>query len=112
MELPTEIVADVAVVTIDAESLDAANSKQFKALATPVLDANPRAVLDLSGVRFVDSSGLAALLYCLRRVEPAAGDVKLCGLGPPVRTLFELVRLHRVFDICDDREHAVRAFRA
>jgi anti-sigma B factor antagonist len=38
------------------------------------------------------------------------GDVKLCGMLPQVRTVFELVRLHRIFDIYSTPEEAVRAF--
>jgi len=36
--------------------------------------------------------------------------LKLCGMSKPVRAVFELVRMHRVFDIVATREEAVRAF--
>jgi len=38
------------------------------------------------------------------------GDLKLFGMSKQVRAVFELVRMHRVFDIVDTREDALRAF--
>ena len=40
------------------------------------------------------------------------GDVKLCGMSRQVRAVFELVRMHRIFDIYDTKEAAVQAFAA
>lgn len=68
-----------------------------------------RAVLDMSQLQFVDSSGLGAILSCLRELNKRDGDLSLCGLTKPVRTLFELVRMHRVFEIFNTREEAIRA---
>jgi len=38
------------------------------------------------------------------------GDLKLCGMSPQVRTVIELVHMHRIFDIYRTKEEAVRAF--
>jgi anti-sigma B factor antagonist len=75
-----------------------------------VLEAHTKLVFDLRRLRFTDSSGLGAFLSCLRHVNARDGDVKLCGMSPQVRAVFELVRLHRIFDIYSTPEEAVRAF--
>ena len=67
-------------------------------------------VLDLSRLRFVDSSGMGAMLSCLRQLSAKGGDLKLCGMSKQVRGLFELVRMHRIFEIYGTREEAVHAF--
>jgi len=67
-------------------------------------------VLDLSRLRFVDSSGLGALLSCLRQLTGRGGDLRLSGMSKPVRALFELVRMHRIFDIYPTKEEAIKAF--
>lgn len=112
MELLTDIRDGIAIVTVDLDVLDAAVAKGFKTAMAPRLREHPRLVLEMGAVQFVDSAGLAALLYCLRQVEPAGGDVKLCCLTGPVRTLLELVRMNRVFDICETRDDALGAFGA
>ena len=102
--------SDVMVVLPQGDSLDASNAKEFKKSMESVVQENPRIVLDMSGLKFVDSSGLGALLSCLRQVNRQNGDMKLCGLSNSVRALIELVRMHRIFDIFNSKEEAVEAF--
>lgn len=110
MEVAIEKIGDVAVVVLPGESLDASNTKEFRRDIASVLDGNSKVVFDLHQLRFVDSSGLGALLSCLRQLNAAGGDLKLCGMQKPVRALFELVRMHRIFDIFNAREEAINAF--
>jgi anti-sigma B factor antagonist len=110
MHIVFEKVGDVAVATVPVEELDASNAGEFKGDVAPLLEANARVVLDLSRLRFVDSSGLGAFISCLRKLNAKGGDLKLSGMSKQVRGVFELVRMHRVFDICATSEEAVRAF--
>ena len=110
MELAVEKVGDVAVVEIPVDELDASNTGELKHDIAPVLEANTKLVIDLSRLRFVDSSGLGAILSCLRQLSSKGGDLKLSGMQKQVRAVFELVRMHRIFDIYGTREEAVRAF--
>ncbi len=110
MEIVVDKVGDVAVVEIPVEELDASNTGELKHDIAPVLEANTKLVIDLSRLRFVDSSGLGAMLSCLRQLTAKGGDLKLSGMRKQVRAVFELVRMHRIFDIYDTREEAVRAF--
>ncbi|HUA85707.1 MAG TPA: STAS domain-containing protein [Bryobacteraceae bacterium] len=50
------------------------------------------------------------MLSCLRQLSAKNGDLKLFGMSKQVRGLFELVRMHRIFDIYPTREEAIRAF--
>jgi len=110
MQMAFEKVGDVAVAAVPVEELDASNAGEFKRDIAPMLDANGKLVLDLSRLRFVDSSGLGAFISCLRKLNAKGGDLKLCGMSKQVRAVFELVRMHRVFDILGTREDALRAF--
>jgi anti-sigma B factor antagonist len=112
MEIAVEKTGDVAVVEIPVEELDASNAAELKRDIGPVLEANKKVVLDLSRLRFVDSSGLGAMLSCLRQLTGRGGDLRLAGMSKPVRALFELVRMHRIFDIYGTKEEAIRAFQS
>ena len=109
MQIEVEKIGDIAVVSPQAQTLEQTNGPAFKEALAPILAAHTRVVLDFAQVRYIDSTGLAAVLSCLRRLNERDGDLKLCGLSRPVRTLFELARMHRLFDIFPDREEAVRA---
>ncbi|HLV80647.1 MAG TPA: STAS domain-containing protein [Chthonomonadaceae bacterium] len=110
MELTLDKRGEVAVVTPRVEHLDASNAEDFKRDMTPVLEANPKVLLDMSALSFLDSAGLGALLSCLRRLSGAGGDMKLCGVSRPVRSVFQITRMHRIFDIFDSPEDAISAF--
>ena len=112
MEISIDKVGEVAVAAIPVDELDASNAGEFKRDIAPVLQDNTKLVLDLSKLNFVDSSGLGAMLSCLRQVSAKSGDLKLCGMSKQVRALFELVRMHRIFDIYGTRDQAVAAFQA
>src|SRR5215475_4775962 len=99
MDIPVEKLGDIAVALIAVEEIDAGNSGELKRDIAPILQANRKIVIDLERVRFVDSSGMGAILSCFRYLEAQGGHLKLCSLSKPVRTSFELVRMHRVFDI-------------
>jgi len=112
MEITVDKVDDVDIAAIPVDELDASNAGEFKRDIAPVLQNSNRLVLDLSHLNFVDSSGLGAMLSCLRQLTAKSGDLKLCGMSKQVRALFELVRMHRIFDIYGTREEAVGAFHA
>ena len=110
MDIPVDRIDGVTIAAVPVEELDASNSAEFKRDIGPVLEKNVKLVLDLGQLRFVDSSGLGAMLSCLRQLSAKSGDLKLCGMSKQVRALFELVRMHRIFDIYNSRDEAVRAF--
>jgi anti-sigma B factor antagonist len=110
MELAVEKIGDVAFCVVPVEELDAGNAGEFKREIASLLEANTKLVLDLTRLRFVDSSGLGAFISCLRKLNAKGGDLKLTGMSKQVRAVFELVRMHRVFDILATKEDAIRAF--
>lgn len=101
---------DILVIELREDNLDASNVREFRDAMQSLMKDHTRVVLDMSGVRFVDSSGLGALISCLRHVNGRKGDLHLCELSRTVRALFELMRMHRVFHIHEHRAEAVAAF--
>ena len=99
---------DVLVIELREDNLDASNVREFRDAA--LIDTRRRVVIDLAGVRFIDSSGLGALLGCLRQVNERKGTLTLCEMTRTVRALFELMRMHKVFVIHETRAEAVAAF--
>ncbi|MFW5870722.1 MAG: STAS domain-containing protein [Candidatus Sumerlaeota bacterium] len=111
MQLNTEKRDDISIITIEDESLEAMNSQEFKEEMSKILPDCRKVVLNLAHTDFVDSSGCGALLSCLRQLNAAGGDLKLCNVQRPVRTLFELVRMDRIVEIHNSCEEAVDSFK-
>jgi len=110
MDLNTRSQGNVLVIECNVESIDAANVRQFRSMMQSVLEGHKNAVLDMSRVAFVDSSGLGALIACLRELSVRKGDFRLAGMNRAVRALFELMRMHKVFGIHDTVEGAIASF--
>jgi anti-sigma B factor antagonist len=103
---------DAAVlIEVKEERLDAHNSSEFKSQMLSLFeDGKNNLVIDLKGVRFVDSSGLGALVSGFKNATARNGNLKLCGLQPQVKSMFELTRLHRVFEIFPGADEALASF--
>jgi len=110
MEFNTEKIEDVTVVELKTDVLDANNAREFKENISPILEKNHSVVFDMSQVGFLDSSGRGTILSCLRQLNSAGGDLKMYGLQKPVRTLFELIRMHRIIEIFNTKEEALKSF--
>ena len=109
MKLPLETHPGVAVITVSEARLDAARSNAFKKRfhSLPIRDAN--AIIDMRNVQYVDSSGLGALISCLRVRAKHGGSLKLCSMTGRVQAMFELVRMNRVFQIYHTRRDAIQS---
>jgi anti-sigma B factor antagonist len=71
----------------------------WRALSKVIDTGQRRLVVDLSGVTFIDSQGLSALLRAYKAVEPEGGTVILRGPQRQARKLLELTRLDRVLTV-------------
>ncbi|HPF39120.1 MAG TPA: STAS domain-containing protein [Phycisphaerae bacterium] len=65
-----------------------------------------RYILDLQDVPYIDSSGLGTFVEVFRRVNAYKGKMVLFGLNERVRSVFEISKLDRLFNICATEEEA------
>jgi anti-sigma B factor antagonist len=67
-----------------------------------------RLVVDLTGVNYMDSSGVATLVEALNHQRKKGNRLILCGLQPKVKGIFEIARLDMVFAIAANAEAAAK----
>ena len=56
-------------------------------------------LINLSGVRYMDSSGIATLVEAMQNCMKQGMKLRLVELSPSVRDVFELARLASIFEI-------------
>jgi anti-sigma B factor antagonist len=99
--------AAVPVVVPRVRRLDASVAPAFKQAVVQLVEGGDRRlVLDLSGVAFLDSSGLGALVSILKALG-TQGSLAVCGAQGSVLALFKLTRMDKVFAIHADRAEAL-----
>lgn len=75
-----------------------------------VAAGHTRIILDLAEVNYIDSAGLATLVWVYTSARKLGGDVKLLHLTKRVRDLLQITRLSTVFDLHDTLESARESF--
>ena len=88
--------------------LDAFTVGQFRETLTE-LGGGQRLLIDLSGVPFLDSAGLGALIGGVRRAREVGGDVAVYGARPAVARLLHTTGFDRVASVSDSEDGAVQA---
>jgi anti-sigma B factor antagonist len=108
-------VLEIAVETTDeyvvcrpVGELDAFTVGQFREVMAEVSGAS-KLLVDLSGVPFLDSAGLGALIGGVRRAREAGGDVAVFGARPSVARLLHTTGFDRVAAVADSEEAAFRS---
>lgn len=97
------------VVALEGE-IDLHESQQVRDGLSPVIkERHPQILIDLTGVSYIDSSGIAVLIDALQKTQSYGGKLLLCGMRDTVKNIFEIARLDQVFQIYPDRHTAESA---
>lgn len=90
--------------------LDASNAPEVRdELDSLMGEGRNRLALNLDRVSFVDSSGLSVFVHAVKAARATGGNVNLIHPSPAVRSVLQLTRLNRIFEIWDDEPSAVMA---
>jgi anti-sigma B factor antagonist len=111
MQASVEEKNSIVLIEVQEERLDAHNSSELKSRMLNLFEEGKKnMVVDLGEVYFIDSSGLGALVSGFKNASARNGSLKLSNLQPQVQSMFELTRLHRVFEIFPDTQKAIASF--
>ena len=101
----------VDIVELEGELVMASGPELRKQLQAIINAGSGNLILQLEKVSFVDSRGLSVFVSALKHAREKQGQVVLVALMPEVRSLLELTRLHKVFDIFEDTNSALAHFK-
>ena len=99
VQVEQEVVGARTVVHVAGE-IDVASADRLRErLARTVAEGGTDLVVDLTGVTFMDSTGLGLLVGTLKRVRTAGGRMALVLDAEPLLKVFRITGLHQVFTI-------------
>lgn len=67
-----------------------------------------RVLLDFSGVKYIDSLGMASIIGLSRDLRLSGADIFLFGLSPKVVSIFSITGLEKAFKIYETEQEALR----
>jgi anti-sigma B factor antagonist len=92
----TSVVDDTTVVRPEGNLNMASAAELRTAVEQAILEGPPRVVVDLEGVPFIDSSGLGALIGCLKTARDHGGDLRIASPAAQVAMVLKLSNVDRV----------------
>lgn len=95
-----------AILSLEGD-IDLYHSATVKEHLAELVDRKANRILvDLSGVTYIDSSGLATLIEALQKVMAYGGKMALFAATATVQHIFEVARLDQVFRLFPDEASA------
>ncbi|OQW96302.1 MAG: hypothetical protein BWK77_05390 [Verrucomicrobia bacterium A1] len=92
-------------------SLDAYSFPRLESVLTELREKKRhRVVLDCTGLDYISSAALGALIGFARRARENEGDMKLACLSPRIYNIVELLGFHKILEISTTIEEAAARF--
>ncbi|MFQ6672764.1 MAG: STAS domain-containing protein [Candidatus Tectimicrobiota bacterium] len=108
MECTVDRLAGGVVILSIAGDVDRNTSPEVRTTLLPLFAEDSKAVVvDLSGVTYIDSSGIATLTEGLQVAQRSAIPFRLVGITPAVKNVFEMARLESLFAMYESRRAAL-----
>lgn len=67
-------------------------------------------VLDLQGIKFIDSTGFSVILLTMKAANNHKGIFKICNVSGDVKELFQVLQLHKVFEMYETLDECLATF--
>lgn len=112
MQIDVKHVNNAVIALVLGERIDAKVSDVFRRKIFSLIEnGNHNIILNISNVKFVDSSGLGAMVACLKQVKEK-GQIVICSINSSVEKVFKLSRVNKVFRLFLTEEDAVAFFQS
>jgi len=111
VKVVTRQVGDVTVADVTGKLTLGEGSSIFReALRTLANQGHKKILVNLSGVTYLDSSGIGELVAGYTTIAGAGGKLKLVNLTSKVQNPLQTTKLYTVFDIYNDEAEGLRSF--
>ncbi len=112
MSIKEKMHGDIAVITIKGNLMGEPQTTQLRDKIYSLLqDGMKKIVLDLKGVRWINSSGLGTLIASLTSVKNKGGDLRLACITEKVESVLVVTRLVKVFKEYETVDRAVASYK-
>jgi anti-sigma B factor antagonist len=113
MQLEEKVVGDVVIVTVTGDiKLGSGDVGLRDKVRSLIEQGHKKLLLDLSGVSYMDSSGLGELVHVYATTKNKGGMLKLVGLTRRINDLLTITKLVTVFETFDSEASALASFSA
>ena len=110
MNITEEKIQDIIFCKVEGEININTSPQLRKSFEDLIKSGSKKIIIDFSSVLYIDSSGLATLIELFQRLKKTDGKLRICNMSERVRNVFEVTKLHKLFEIYDSRDLALEGF--
>jgi len=111
MKIKEKIEGDVAVIYVSGNLMGGPDTaKLHEKIKSLIADGLTKVVIDLKGVKWMNSSGLGTLMACMSSLKNAGGKLKLASVTDKVQSILMITKLIQIFETFENAERAVASF--
>lgn len=108
MKIKEKIVNHVAVLSLTGKMMGGPETTALHDHIRGLMkDGISKVVIDLGGVKWINSSGLGVLMAAMTTLKNSEGQMKLANVTEKVESLLMITQLIRIFDTFDSVDRAV-----
>ena len=98
IEFTEETQGDWRVVKVRGRA-DALNCEQLQARLCAVVERNKQVAVNFSGLEYISSCGLRALLHAAREAQGRKVRFAVCSPSAPVKKVFDISGLEQILEV-------------
>ena len=99
------------IVILAPQRLTVQVSQELKDIIKEYMESGHyKFVINLSSTRFMDSSGLGAIVSFIEKLRDKKGDIKLASPQKYIREILELTHINQVIESFESESEAVNSF--
>jgi anti-sigma B factor antagonist len=110
LDIVESVREDVAILTLKGRLTLGESNLVREKVAEEAAAGRFKIVVDLSGVDYIDSTGLGILVICFTSLKKQGGALKLVNPNKRNVELLLLTKLHTVFEVFNEVQDAVNSF--
>ena len=111
LETATREAGGYTILVLRGE-VDVYTAPQFREAIDKILTPGQlHLIVDMSGISYIDSSGLGILLSAIKRVRPKGGTVNLVGCNSAIDRVLRITNLNTVFNVVDTIDQVFAAIK-
>ena len=110
MKIKQSPAENAMILELSGKIMGGPDFDKFKGEITSLVEAGHRnVILDLSGVPWINSTGLGILITGYHSIKAAEGKMMICNVKERVLSIFYISQLENIFDVYETREEAIKS---
>ncbi|MCB0264873.1 MAG: STAS domain-containing protein [Calditrichaeota bacterium] len=111
MKIKESFQRNIAVLTISGNMMGGPETTALhEKVKSLIADGAKNVVIDLKGVKWLNSSGLGVLMACYTSISSAEGKLKLSSVAEKVQSVMMITKMIKIFDTYESADRAVASF--